>query len=156
MNSLVLFWLPKRACSHLGIVATICINMQGALWATLHRVFLRSERPRFSARKRKARVRLSAKASSCLLSIGRHRFKLNMERQNKKQVMWPAFCFGSPCWAQNHRLRMKWVVKYNLNYRKLCCLRSKQQVVRRHMKSERKSRPLKRSALSLAPPLKTK
>ena len=113
--------------------------MQVALRSTLHRVSLRSERPHFSSKKRATRVRLSARASSCLLSISHRWFE-----PNKRS--W------GDCRAQNHRLRMEWVVKYNLNYRKLCCLRSKQQVVRRHMKSERKSRPLKRSALSLAPP----
>ena len=40
--------------------ATTCINMQVALWATLHRVSLRSERPHFSSRKRATRVRLAA------------------------------------------------------------------------------------------------
>ena len=39
--------------------------------ATCSRVFLRSERPHFSSRKRKAQVRLAAEAANRLLSMNR-------------------------------------------------------------------------------------
>ena len=130
-------WLPKRACSHLGIVATTCINPQVAE-ATCSRVFLRSERPHSSSRNRKSQVRLSARASSCLLSIGCSWF----EQKNRK------LCSGLRTTVRGWSLRDN-IICTTANF---CCLLWQTAVVRRHMK-ETKKKPRNESLVSfLAPP----